>query len=165
MITKKAVRLLLLGAAASLLPASAALAAGPYQFFSVPPCRIVDTRGNGFTGLFGPPSLVSVPPSLPPAPRNFPIRGQCGIPTTATAAVLNVTFVGPTAAGHISIWPFGSTMPNVSTVNAAAGEPAIANGAIVPLAADPSLQISVQYVATTATPTTNLVIDVTGYFQ
>ena len=30
----------------------------PIAFVAIPPCRLVDTRGNGFTGAFGPPSML-----------------------------------------------------------------------------------------------------------
>ena len=82
------------------------------------------------------------------------------------AATLNVTLVNPSAAGFVKIWPFGSAEPLVSTINAAAHEPAIANGAIVPLGADATFQISLKY--GTAPPpgaTAHVIIDVTGYFQ
>ena len=65
-------RSLFLGAAAVVLTASAASAAGPFQFYSVTPCRIVDTRGNGFSELVGPPALTGG------QPRSFPITGRCG---------------------------------------------------------------------------------------
>ena len=29
---------------------------GALSFYTVPPCRVVDTRGNGLSGAFGPPS-------------------------------------------------------------------------------------------------------------
>jgi hypothetical protein len=147
--------------AAILLTVSVASAAGPYQFYSVTPCRIADTRGNGFTGPSGPPALVAG------SPRNFPIVAvwNCGVPTDAKAAALNVTAVGPTMEGFLKIWPFNTAIPAVSTINFAAGEPAIANGAIVPLAADPSFQISVVYGAAVAGGSVNLILDITGYFK
>jgi hypothetical protein len=41
----------------------------PLAFYTLAPCRIADTRtGDGFTGAFGPPSLVGG------ATRNFPFR-------------------------------------------------------------------------------------------
>jgi hypothetical protein len=138
------------------LMTGAARAAGPYQFFSVTPCRIVDTRNA--VGPTGGPSLTNG------ATRSFPIAGQCGVPATAKAVALNVTLVGPTQDGFVTIWPFNTTMPGVSTINAAAGEPAIANGAIVPLTADPNFNISAVY-GTAAPGTANLLLDVTGYFQ
>ena len=72
--------------------------------------------------------------------------------------------VGPTGGGHVTIWPFGSSQPLASTINFDPGEPAIANGAIVPLGTDPSFQIST-FLGSSAGTTANLVIDVTGYFQ
>src|SRR5712692_549993 len=53
----------------------------PLPFIGLAPCRIADTRGNGFTGAYGPPSLSAG------SPRNFTLGGQCGIP--ATAAVVS----------------------------------------------------------------------------
>ena len=62
-------------------------------------------------------------------------------------------------------WLFRAlTMPLVATINFAAGEPAIANGAIVPLTTNPTANISV-YLGTGAGTHADLVLDVTGYFQ
>ena len=58
-------RATLVAAVLALLTVSAAEAAGPFQFFSVTPCRIVDTRGP--TGVTGGPALSAG------AARNFPI--------------------------------------------------------------------------------------------
>lgn len=162
MTRSKVIRSSFIAAAAVLLAVSTASAAGPFQFYSVTPCRVADTRGNGFTGLSGPPALSAG------AQRNFPIAGLCGLPTgpNAPAAVaLNVTVVGPTKEGFIKIWPFGLPLPAVSTINFAAGEPAIANGAIVPLGADATTQISLVYGTATPGGSTNLILDVTGYFK
>jgi hypothetical protein len=166
MIKSRFARSLFLGAAAAILAVSTASAAGPFQFFSVTPCRIVDTRGNGFSGLFGPPALSAG------APRNFPITGQCGIPSDAKAVALNVTVVVPTLEGFIKIWPANQALPAVSTINFAAGEPAIANGAIVPLALDNqgntvqgNAQIAVVYGTAVPGGSAHLILDVTGYFK
>jgi hypothetical protein len=128
----------------------------PLKFYAVTPCRLVDTRGA--VGTNGGPALAGG------AGRNFQVTSLCGVPTTAKAASLNVTLITPTKNGFIMIWPFNGTVPTVSTINAAAGEPAIANGAIVPLTTDPNFNISVVY-GTTGGGTAHLAIDVTGYFQ
>lgn len=44
-----------------------------------------------------------------------------GIPTTVTGVVLNVTGVVPTAATHLTVWPFGTPMPVASNLNLPAG--------------------------------------------
>lgn len=158
-------RFLFLGMAAAILAASTASAAGPFQFYSVTPCRIADTRGFGFSGVFGPPALSGG------QPRSFPITGQCGVPSDAKAVALNVTVVSPTLEGFIKIWPSNQSQPTVSTINFAANEPAIANGAIVPLALDnqgntlAGNQISVVYGTAVAGGVTNLILDVTGFFK
>ena len=104
----KLVRSLLLGAGLVMVLSAVAEAAGPYQFFSVTPCRIVDTRRpNGVTGG---PSLGNQ------VVRNFPIAGQCGVPATAKAAVLNVTIASPTNAGYLILYPYNTTQPLVSTI-------------------------------------------------
>lgn len=165
MTKSRLVRSLFLGAAGAILAVSTASAAGPFQFYSVTPCRIADTRGLGFSGLFGPPALSGG------QPRSFPITGQCGIPSDAKAVALNVTVVSPTLEGFIKIWPSNQSLPAVSTINFAAGEPAIANGAIVPLALDnqgntiAGNQISVVYGTAVPGGQANLILDVTGFFK
>ena len=84
------------------------------------------------------------------------------VPSTAKAAVLNVTLVAPSLDGFLSIWPFNTALPTVSTINASAGEPALANGAIVPLTTDPSFNISLIYGTAVSGGTANVILDVTG---
>jgi hypothetical protein len=122
------------------------------QYFAVTPCRAVDTRS-------------STPPIVQASIfRGFTIKGLCGIPASAKAVSLNLTIVGPSADGFFSLWPFGGPFPVVATINFVAGEPAIANGAIVPLAVGtPDLYGG--YGTALGLGTTHAVMDVTGYFQ
>lgn len=81
------------------------LASGPLKsqtpvassFFSLTPCRIVDTRNAN--GAVGGPALVGG------ATRWFTLIGTCGIPVTARAVNLNVTAVSPGAIGYLGIFP------------------------------------------------------------
>jgi hypothetical protein len=98
----------------------------PLHFVGITPCRLVDTRGNGFTGQYGPPSLPQG------APRNFVLAGQCGISATAQAVSLNVTVTNTQGPGFILIYPQGAAQPNVSTLNYVGGQ-TVANSAVVPL--------------------------------
>jgi hypothetical protein len=133
-----------------------AVAAGPYVFYSVVPCRLVDTRRpNGPTGG---PALTSG------VTRSFPIKGFCGIPATAQQVAVNITMIGATQNGFLVVWPYKTPMPWTSNLNSQAGTWAIANGALVSLAADPKLSISVLY-STSAVGKTDVVLDVTGYLQ
>jgi hypothetical protein len=141
-------------AAVSLLTASTASAAGPLSFYSTTPCRIVDTRNP--ISLTGGPALGAF------QTRSFPIKGSCGIPTDAKAAILNVTIAAPTDGGYLTLWPNdGSPQPTVSTLNWAPGESALANGAIVPVGVG-SLDLTVFQ---GGSGSVHLILDVTGYFK
>ena len=135
----------------AMLFASAAFADGPFQFHSIAPCRVVDTR-TGSGGIL--PAKTN---------RTFPTRGVCGIPTAATAVVVNATVVGPTQTGFITLWPADIPWPGVATLTFNAGEPALGNGAIVPLGATTDMQIT--YGIAVASAQTHVVIDATGYFS
>lgn len=161
MIRSTLVRSLFLFAAATFLAVSAAEAAGPLQYYSVTPCRLMDTRDpNGLTG--GPVLTHAVI-------RNLAVYGSnarpCGISTTAKAVSVNLTVVGPTNFGHLTAFPYNTVPPIVSNLNYNAGEPALGNGAIVPLAVDSSFQISFLPVLGGGVGTVHLVVDITGYFQ
>lgn len=149
--------ILVFGALSAAFASEALAQSGPYQYYAVTPCRLIDTRNpNGPTGG----------PALPgTGTRNFPIwnTSGCGIPATAKAVTINLAVVGPTGAGNLRLWPYGITMPLVATINFNANEPAIANGAIVPLGTDATYQMSA-YLATGVGTNANIVIDVTGYF-
>src|SRR6476659_3591661 len=156
------VRFSFLFAAATFLTVSAARAVGPLQFYSVTPCRIADTRAA--VGVNGGPILSHG------VIRNFAVYttpANCGLPADGTvkAVTLNVTVVNPTSLGHLTVFPYNTTVPVVSTINYAAGEPALGNGAIVPVTNDPNFQISVLPVLVGAGNTVHAIIDITGYFK
>jgi hypothetical protein len=148
--------LLLVGAAAAMLPA-AARAGGPYQYFAVTPCRVVDTRTPN--AVDGGPALVAG------QERDFAIRGQCGVPTTATAVTLNVTIVQPNITGPppwIAVWPSGQPRPTVSTLNFTNADGALANGAIVPVSTNAH---DLAVILGASGGTVHVLLDVTGYFE
>jgi hypothetical protein len=122
-------------------------------FFPVTPCRVADTRtGNGFTGAFGPPSLVGA------TTRNFPVQqSSCDIPSTQAYSV-RMTVIPPGPLGFLTTWPAGLPEPVAATLNAPNGG-VIGNEAIVPAGTGAGGPISVYVSANT-----NLVIDINGYF-
>src|SRR5206468_1170424 len=99
----------------------------PLPFIALNPCRAADTRGNGFTGAFGPPPLVAN------ATRTFTIAGQCGVPSAAAAVSFNFTALNVSQAGDLRVFPAGGAVPTASTLNYNANTPNIANAAVVPL--------------------------------
>ena len=89
--------------------ATASAQTGPFSFFAVAPCRVVDTR-NPVSTNGGPVLGIGTQ-------RNFAIRNNCGVPAGAAAVSLNVTIAGATRASFLTIWPAGTTRPVVSTIN------------------------------------------------
>jgi hypothetical protein len=124
---------------------------GPYQYYALTPCRIVDTRNA--PGTNGGPALGTVK-------RDFAIRGNCGVPTSAKAVSINVTTVSASASSWLTIWPSGLAQPFVSTINFDPTSGALANGALVGLSANAN-DLSVA----NANGVVNVIIDVTGYYQ
>ena len=152
------VGLSLLSAAADVYAQAAA--SGPYSFFPLTPCRVVDTRNAN--GPSGGPALAAN------TARSFPIINvnSCGVPSTAKAAVVNVTAVAPGDNGNFIIYPAGTARPNTSVVNWSVADFATGNGAFLPLANQGGVDITVYPNMPPGTAgTVHLVIDVTGYFQ
>jgi hypothetical protein len=167
---------LLLALAAGTLPAIAT-AAGPFQYHAVTPCRVFDSRTDA-GGTVGAPDAMIVK-----GINHLRIQGSCGIPVGARAVTINVTVISTQGAGHITLWPDDGTEPVVSTLNYLPGEPALANGAIVPIrlnatlnscplktpsdAPDPDCDLSFRYVrqsSPTPSDAGHIAFDVTGYF-
>ena len=121
------------------------------SFFTLPPCRVLDTRDPA--GTWGGPALAAG------ATRVFPIWGQCGIPNTAKSISVNLTVTQPTAPGHLILFPGGSP-PGVSNINFRAGQTR-ANNAIVPLSPTGTLSVTDGQ----SSGTTHFLLDVNGYFQ
>jgi hypothetical protein len=118
-------------------------------FFPVTPCRLVDTRLAA--GSLGGPSLVGG------AARTFPIlSAPCNLPATAKAYSMNFTSVPKGPLNFLTTWPAGLPQPLVSTLNAGTGA-VTANSAIVPAGTNGDISVFV-------TNTSDLVIDVNGYF-
>ena len=67
----------------------------------------------------------------------------------------------------MTLYPSDVALPTVSSVNFAAGESAIGNGAIVPLAPSATfpLDLSVFAFVNGASGQVHMVLDVTGYFM
>jgi hypothetical protein len=124
----------------------------PAAFYSVTPCRLIDTRGA--TGPYGAPALNAN------MDRSFVIGGQCGVPVTAKAVAVNLTVTQPQALGDLRLYPGGGTLPNTSTMNYRAGQTR-ANNAIVNLGTQSDLVVR----CVQGSGTVHFILDVTGYFE
>ena len=120
-------------------------------YHTLTPTRLLDTRsGNGLSGVFS--SHVA---------RTFQVTTRGGVPANAMAVTGNLTVAQQTAAGYLYIGPLALNNPTSSTLNFPVSDNR-ANGVTVALSGSGTL--SVTYVASTLTPTTQVIFDVTGYF-
>jgi hypothetical protein len=89
-------------------------------FVAITPCRLVDTRGGGFTGMtpFNGPSIASA------TAVTFPVQSSteatantspapCGtIPANAEAYSFNITVIPQSGTvNYVTLWPTGSPQP------------------------------------------------------
>jgi hypothetical protein len=118
------------------------------QFIPLEPCRIADTRLD--PGPYGQPVVEGQ------LTRNFVLSGRCGIPSHVAAVALNVTVVPRGLLGFLTIWPAGQERPTVSTLNSLDGR-VKASAAIVQAGINKAVSVFV-------TETTDVIIDVNGYF-
>jgi uncharacterized repeat protein (TIGR01451 family) len=122
-------------------PATAALG-----FYTLPPCRAVDTRGG--TTLAG------------GTARTVALAGTCGVPAGARAVAGNFTVVNPTAAGFLTVFPTGTPAPLTSTLNFSRGQTRT-NNAVFALSGG-KLDAKAGLLGGGQV---DLVLDVVGYFQ
>ncbi len=123
------------------------------DLFTISPCRLLDTRNAN--GPLGGPALGAM------AQRTFTAINSCGIPSTAKAIVVNITSVNPATAGYLATFP-GNAFPLGTTVINFPALTTRANNAIISLATDNTGTFGVQ---NGSTGTTNVVVDVVGYFN
>jgi hypothetical protein len=123
--------------------------AAALAFYTLPPCRLVDTRMPA--GALGGPSLTGG------SSRTFPLlSASCNVPAAAQAYSLNLTVVPKGSLGFLTTWPAGQTQPATSTLNATTGV-VTANAAIVSAGTNGGVSVL-------ASNDTDLVIDINGYF-
>ena len=129
----------------------------PSSVVTIDPVRVLDTRDPVNIGLPGP--FVSA------VSQKLLVTGAA-VPAGATGVLLNVTVVGPTAAGFLSVRPGdASGAPSTSSLNFKSGD-IVPNSVQVglPTAGVNAGQIDITYDAFGQSgPTTEVLIDVVGY--
>ncbi|MEO8054659.1 MAG: M12 family metallo-peptidase [Acidobacteriota bacterium] len=127
---------------------------GATTFFTITPCRLVDTRNAA--GPLGGPALGAG------ASRTFTLVGSCGVPAGTQTVSANVTIVSPAAAGDLVIYPATLVSPPaVSTVSFRAGRTR-ANNAHLFLSSDGAGRVTVR---NNSSGSLNLVLDVNGCYR
>jgi hypothetical protein len=85
----------------------------------------------------------------------LPVIGRAGIPSTATAAVLNLTITDPESAGFLTAYPCGSPKPNTSNVNFTSGQ-TVANLSVIKIGAAGKICL-------VSDKTTQLIVDIMSF--
>ncbi len=120
------------------------------QFVPLAACRVVDTRNAD--GPYGGPPITGG------SFRSFSMGGSsCHVPLGAQAVSINVTVVPMGGLGYLTVWPTGQDQPTTSLMNSLDGR--IKANADIVLTGNQQGSISVY-----ASNTTNVVIDINGYF-
>jgi hypothetical protein len=132
----------------------AAPAAGALDFYTLTPCRLLDTRTSASPS--GGPALASG------SQRVVLASGACGIPAGAKALALNVTVVASPGSGYVTLFPGDGAPAVASTINFGLRQTR-ANNAVAKLAASGSGTLGL--VSSSPSGPVHVVLDVTGYFQ
>ncbi len=122
------------------------------RFYTVTPCRVVDTRNS--SGPFGGPALAAN------SDRTFVVGGQCGVPSTAKAVSVNVSVTQASSAGNLRLYAGGTGLPNATAINYRANQTRANNGS-APLGTAGSLAVRCDQISGNV----QVIIDVNGYFQ
>lgn len=141
-------------------------AAGPFDTFTVPPCRVLDTRissslgpvpANGTRSIFVTGDLTGG------GTINQGGASTCQVPDGATGVFVNVVAVNANGLGHLTVYPFGIPLPLASTLNFTTGQ-TVANGVLVPICT-PAASCNFDLNITMGPAEAHLVVDITGYLM
>jgi hypothetical protein len=120
------------------------------KFVPLTPARVLDTRySNGLPGKLA-----------ANTPATFSVIGRGGIPAAAKAVAGNVTVVNETNSWLVFLGPDPQASPQTSTINFLKGD---IRGNSLAVALSSTGTLSATY-ASSAGNTTDLVLDLTGYF-
>lgn len=129
-------------------PASSGLTA-------IPAVRLLDTR-PGATTIDG--RFAGAGPLGQAAQLNLQVLGRAQVPASGVSAVvLNVTAVGPTAPGYVTVWPADAAQPNASNLN-------FVPGVTVPNLVIAKVSAGGQVALFNSAGSTNLIADLSGWF-
>jgi uncharacterized protein (DUF1800 family) len=121
------------------------------RYYTVSPCRVVDTRDANLGGTT---------PLAAATPRTFNLGGKCGTSPTASGLILNLTITQPTSAGYVSLYPGGTGIPATSTINFGSAATR-ANSSIVRLGSGILNVVAGMPVGNTV----HVILDIAGYFD
>jgi uncharacterized repeat protein (TIGR01451 family) len=133
-------------------PTSFVVVSPPLALYTIPPCRLLDTRDPN--GPFGHVPLFAF------SRRRVGVVGLCGIPPTARAISANMTVTQSTHDGNLRVFAADGPFPDASSINYTTGQTR-ANNAVITLSGFGDLDAYCAQPSGTA----ELILDVNGYFE
>jgi hypothetical protein len=124
---------------------------GAISYLSTP-VRLLDARSSASSGLVNRGALAGN--EIFP----FGVAGLGGIPSTAQGLIGNVTLLGPSGTGNLSLFPAGGAVPTVASMTFGTAGLFLANGVNVAIGAGGKINIQNQ-----SDGTTPLVLDAVAY--
>jgi IPT/TIG domain-containing protein len=121
-------------------------------FYTLSPCRVLDTRNA--TGPLGGPALTAG------SDRTFTVVGHCGIPSGARAISVNATVTLPSLSGDVRFYAAGTSLPIPTAIVYGSGQTR-ANNAVIALSPGGAFTVHCDQAAGTV----QFLVDVNGYYQ
>ena len=121
------------------------------------PVRVCDTRRGDPSGLTGAAAQCDNHPLDPAGTLVVKVAGEFAVPPNASAVVINLTAVEPTAASYLTVYP-GPTRPTTSDLNPSKGT---VKPNLIVATVSPSGTITIY----NNSGTTDVVIDLAGWYQ
>lgn len=123
----------------------------PPNFYSLSPCRVLDTRNTT-------PLVSGVARSVALA------AASCGVPATAKAISANLSVTTPTGSGLVVLYPGNYPRPGTQTLNFGSGQTRT-NNVVIALASDGTATLNAEATMTGSGGTVHFILDVNGYFE
>jgi hypothetical protein len=134
------------------LPSVANGAKGGVTTYLSTPVRLLDARTSSSSGLVNRGALAGN------EVYTFGVAGLGGIPSNAQGLIANVTVLGPSAAGNLSLYPAGGSAPTVASMTFGSPGLFLANGVNVGIGSGGAINIQNQ-----SSGTTPLVLDAVAF--
>lgn len=123
----------------------------PLSYYSLLPCRILDTRNP--TGPYGGPALGAL------GRRTFAVLGKCFIPSDAKALTVNLTAANPTSPGNLQLFGGQGSAPNALVLIYKPGLTGAGQAMVQVIGGEITIE------TTQATGSIDVLLDVSGVFR
>jgi hypothetical protein len=121
------------------------------NFFTLSPCRVLDTRNTT-------PLVSGVARSIALA------AAACGVPATAKAISANLSITTPSGSGLVVLYPGNYPKPGTQSLNFGSGQTRT-NNIVIQLASDGTATLNAEATMTASGGTVQFILDVNGYFE